>query len=86
MATNAKELSIYNRVWVYSKIEADQLKSISKGATATKMKMGTVITEGGVAKQYTSILTSRENITVPDAIVVREGDIRTVKFTEPVAM
>jgi hypothetical protein len=50
------------------------------------MKLGTVITEGGVSKQYTSILTSRENITTPDSIVVREGDIRTVKFTEPTSM
>lgn len=86
MAVNAKELSIYHRVWVYSKEEADKLKSLAKGITATKIKLGTVITEGGVCKQYTSILTSRENITTPDAIVVREGDIRSVKFTEPVSM
>ena len=86
MATSAKELSIYNRVWVYSKSEAEKIRALAKGVTATKMKLGTVITEGGVSKQYTSILTSRENITTPDSIVVREGDIRTVKFTEPTSM
>lgn len=78
MASNS---SIFHRIWVYSKAEAEKMKSINKGVSSFDVSLGTVVTTGGVAKPYTSIVRSRNDIAYPDAIVVAEGDMRKVHYT-----
>lgn len=82
MAENNGTTSIFFRYWVYSKTEADKLKSVNKGVSARDFKLGTVVTQGGIAKPYTSIVRNKEDIAYPDATVVSSGDIRKTHYTK----
>jgi hypothetical protein len=73
--------SIFKRYWIYSKTEATQLKSVTKTMSSNDFKLGTVVTEGGIAKAYTSIIRDKSKIAYPDSVIVREGDIRKVHYT-----
>lgn len=83
---DALSRSIYNRIWVYSSTEADLLKRMGKGQTSTKISLGKVVNVAGKMKQYTSIVTSMDNVKYADSIKVMEGDIRTVHYTPPKTM
>ena len=78
MASNS---SIFHRIWVYSKSEAEKLKQTNKGISSQGIILGNVVTDGGIYKTYTSIVRKREDIAYPDAVVVAEGDIRKVHYT-----
>ena len=78
-----KQLSIYKRYWVYSPTEAKRINSVANGVTAAKATLGTVVTTGGVTKNYTSIVNDPKKITQSDAIIVMSGDIRKVYYTNP---
>nr|DAY22597.1 MAG TPA: hypothetical protein [Caudoviricetes sp.] len=71
-------VSIYHRYFVYSGEEAKRHTKVY-GANAT---LGTVVVKG-VSKEYTSIVTNLDGIE-PDAIVITKGDIRRIKYTDPV--
>lgn len=79
----AKELSIYKRYWIYSKTEEDLIKQVSNGVSSSKIKLGTVISNGGVAKNYTSIINDPSKTRYSDSTIVAEGDIRKVVYTQP---
>ena len=80
MAANSSN-SIFHRIWIYSKSEAQQMRKTSKDLSSQEMTFGTVITEGGIAKPYTSIILKREDMAYPDSVIVAEGDIRKVHYT-----
>ena len=83
-ATNEdKQLSIYKRYWIYSPTEAKRIQSVANGVTATNATLGTVVTVGGVTKNYTSIVNDLSKVKESDAIVVMSGDIRKVYYTNP---
>ena len=76
--------SIFYRYWVYSKTEASQLKSVTKTMSSSDFKLGTVVTDGGIAKPYTSIIRDKSKMAYPDSVVVMSGDIRKVHYTRHV--
>lgn len=82
MAQDQKSVSIFNRIWVYSPSEATRLKDTNKGVSSTNIKLGTVVTEGGIAKPYTSIVRNISQIGESDAIIVATGDMRKVHYTQ----
>lgn len=81
MAQDSKAISIFNRIWVYSSAEANRLKDTNRGVSSSNIKLGTVVTEGGVAKPYTSIVRNVSQIHESDAIIVASGDMRKVHYT-----
>ena len=78
-----KDISIYKRYFVYSKKEAERIKSVNKGIAATNVQLGTVFTDQGLMKPYTSIVTDPNKINNTDAIIVHSGDIRRIKYIGP---
>lgn len=78
---NKSTLSIYHRIWVYSRAEADQMKSLNSGVSSANLKLGTVVTDNGIAQPYTSIVRNSSEIRESDAVIVATGDIRKVHFT-----
>ena len=80
MASNSNS-SIFHRIWIYSKSEAEQMRKTSKDLSSQEMAFGSVVTNGGVAKPYTSIVRKREDIAYTDSVIVAEGDIRKVHYT-----
>lgn len=74
--------SIYERCFVYSPTQKDELVRIESKDRVDKFKLGTVIVNG-VAKNYTEIVTDMSKVKYPDATLVIKGDIRRIKFTSP---
>ena len=81
MAQDTKAISIFNRIWVYSSAEANRLKDTNRGGSSSNIKLGTVVTEGGVAKPYTSIVRNVSQIHEADAVIVASGDMRKTHYT-----
>lgn len=76
--------SIYERCFVYSRTQADELINIEKANNITvkrKFKLGKVVVNG-VSRDYTEIVTSLDKARYPDAVLVAKGDIKNMKFTE----
>ena len=76
--------SIYERCFVFSITQADELRNVENTMRAdprNKFKLGHVVVNG-VAKEYTEIVTSLDRARYPDARLVAKGDIRKMKFTE----
>lgn len=79
--------SIYERYFVYSPTQAEELTKVENGfggASAKygkRFKLGTVVVNGN-AKEYTEMITSPDKARYADAKVVAKGDIRSIKFTE----
>lgn len=73
-------VDMYNRIFVFSQTQADEKKSIEGKST----KFGSVIVNG-VSKQYTSIALDLDQVRqrYPDAKKLIEGDIRHIRYTEP---
>ena len=75
--------SIYERCFVFSRTQRDELIKTENAITKTrKFKLGTVVVNG-VAKEYTEMITDMSRARYPDAILVAKGDIRKISFTEP---
>ena len=81
MTSSKSNISIYHRIWVYSRAEAEQMKSLNSGVSASDLKLGTVVTDNGIAQPYTSIVRNSSEIREADAVIVATGDIRKVHFT-----
>lgn len=75
--------SIYERCFVYSPTQKDDLIKSRQINSTNKIKLGTVIVNG-VPKDYTDMITDMSKSRYSDAILVAKGDIRRMKFTEPV--
>ena len=71
--------NIYNRYFVFSQKQMD----IRKKAESSP-KFGTVVVNG-IPKTYTDILLSpnQNDKLFPDSVILIEGDIRKLKFTNP---
>lgn len=69
--------SIWYRYFIYSQ-EEEELKKKIDGENAS---FGSVIVRG-IPKRYTSIVIDK-NKTKADSIIVTEGDIRKIKYTQP---
>lgn len=69
--------SMYYRYFLYS-AEEEALRQQIHG---TNVDFGSVIVRG-VAKRYTSIVSSMDNAK-SDAIILIKGDIRKIKYTPP---
>lgn len=83
MATQEqKGISIFNRIWVYSSAEAARLKNTNKDVSSSDFKLGTVVTDGGIAKPYTSIVRNVNQIHEADAMIVASGDMRKIHYTQ----
>lgn len=80
MALN--QSSIYNRCFIFSKTQLDQMIQIKKGTSAAKPKLGRVIVNG-VPKQYTDKVVSMDRVPFSDAVLVYQGDIRSTEWTDP---
>lgn len=78
----SSELSMYNRFWIYSDTEAELLKKVTNKTSYKKVSLGTVINESGISKSFTSIINKLDKIKYADSVVVMEGDIRKVKYTD----
>lgn len=75
--------SIYERCFVYSPTQKDDLIRTRQINSTRKIKLGTVIING-VPKDYTDMITDMSKARYSDSILVAKGDIRRMKFTEPV--
>ena len=76
--------SIYERCFVYSRTQAEELINTEKINNITakrRFKLGKVVVNG-VQRDYTEIVTSMDKARYPDAVLVTKGDIRKLKFTE----
>ena len=80
----ANTSSIYERCFVYSRTQADEMINLSKSNSIAnnKFKLGTVVVNGS-NREYTEIVNSLDKARYPDAILVIKGDIRKLHFTEP---
>ena len=74
--------SIYERCFVYSPTQKDDILKIESKDRVDKFKLGTVVVNG-VSKNYTEIVTDMSKAKYPDATLVIKGDIRRIKFTSP---
>ena len=72
---------IYKRYFVFSKEHMDKKKAMDE-SMGKRSKFGTVVVNG-VSKIYTDIVTNMDNCRYGDSILVIEGDIRKVKYTNP---
>lgn len=74
-------IDIYKRYFVFSREQMDKMKSIN-AKMSKKITFGTVIVNGS-AKIYTDIVTNMDKCKYADSILVTEGDIRKIKYTNP---
>ena len=74
--------SIYERCFVFSRTQKDELINTENGISNHKFKLGTVVVNG-VSKEYTEMVTSLDRARFGDAVLVAKGDIRKMSFTEP---
>lgn len=72
---------IFKRYFVFSKEQMKKRKSIEEQMGRTP-KFGTVIVNG-VSRIYTDMVTSMDKCRYADSILVTEGDIRRIKYTNP---
>lgn len=81
-----KKMSIFKRYFIYSKSEEERLRKVSESisGTTTGYQLGICYTSNGVAKNYTSIVNDLSQVSVTDAEVVMEGDIRKISHKLPV--
>lgn len=75
------ESNIYKRYFVFSKEQMDKIKSIN-AKMSKRITFGTVVVNGS-AKIYTDIVTNMDKCKYADSILVTEGDIRRIKYTNP---
>lgn len=72
-------MSLYERYFVYSQDQKNELFNVLK--SAKRPKLGTVVVNG-VAKEYTDIIVDMKKARFADTILVAKGDIRKMKFTK----
>ena len=77
----AATTSIYERCFVYSPTQRDELLKLSATGSVNKFKLGTVVVNG-ISKNYTEIVTNMSKCRYSDAMLVAKGDIRKMSFTE----
>ena len=75
--------SIYERCFVYSPTQKEDLFRFRQTNSTRQIKLGTVIVNG-VPKDYTDMITDMSRSRYSDSILIAKGDIRRMKFTEPV--
>ena len=76
--------NIYERYFVYSPTQQEDILKIESSSSINKYKFGTVVVNG-VNKIYTEIVTDMSKAKYKDAVLVTKGDIRRIKFTEPMS-
>ena len=81
MAENKSNITIFNRIWVYSRAEAERMKNVNHSISSENIKLGTVVTDGGIAQPYTSIVRNKSQIREADAVIVASGDMRKIHYT-----
>lgn len=74
--------NMYERTFVYSREQMQQIKKNEANLGNTHVKFGTVIVNG-VAKDYTEILPPGRTSRFADARVLTTGDMRAIKYTDP---
>lgn len=72
---------IFKRYFVFSKEQMDKRKAIEE-SRGRRIQFGTVLVNG-VYKVYTDIVTDMSKCRFGDSILVAEGDIRRMKYTDP---
>ena len=76
--------NIYERTFVFSQQQKDEITKIETANGGSKPTFGTVVVRG-VAKTYTEILNSSRTSRYADARVLITGDIRNITYTNPSA-
>lgn len=74
--------NIYERTFVFSQQQKDEIVKIETANGGSKPTFGTVVVRG-VSKVYTEILTSGRTSRYADARNIITGDIRTITYTTP---
>jgi len=82
MNSNNRVKSIYERCFVFSRLQKQELLNTEKNIAIGKFKLGTVVVNG-VSKEYTEMVTDFSKARYGDAVLVAKGDIRKMSFTEP---
>ena len=75
-------IDLYYRYFLYSQ-EQENMRLKVEGNLGKQVKTGTVIVNG-VRKKYTEISTDPNKSKFSDSVIVTQGDIRKIKYTEPV--
>lgn len=74
--------NIYERCFIYSREQYNRIMSVNK-KTGRKFAFGKVIING-IPKIYTDKLVSMDKAVFADSILLIKGDIRKIKYTEPI--
>lgn len=73
---------MYERCFVYSREQHDRIEKVNKNA-GRKYAFGKVIVNG-IPKVYTDKIVSMDKAVFADSVLVIKGDIRKIKYTEPI--
>lgn len=74
--------NIYNRYFIFSKTQMEQMLKIAKSRGSDNPEFGKVIVNGS-PKIYTNITLSTDNLRYSDSKILIGGDIRNIKYTDP---
>lgn len=72
---------IYKRYFVQSKEQMDKMREIN--AKMSKRIIFGTVTVNGSAKVYSDIVTDFNKCRYADSVLIAEGDIRKIKYTNP---
>jgi len=72
--------NIYERTFVYSQKQKEEMTKIQTANGGAKPKLGTVIIRG-VKKEYTEMLAASRSSRYPDARILITGDLRNISYT-----
>lgn len=70
------------RVFIFSHTQQERIIENETKISGTKPTFGQVIVRG-IPRVYTDIVRSRDNIRYADSIVLIEGDITKIKYSNP---
>ena len=74
--------NMYERTFVYSREQMQQIKKNEAALGNTHPKVGSVVVNG-VAKDFTEILPPGRTSRFADARTIITGDMRAIKYTDP---
>ena len=74
--------NLYERYFIYSRTQMDRINAANNKAGRKNPTYGTVVVNG-IPKTYTDRVSSMTNIPYADSVILIQGDIRKIHFTEP---
>ena len=74
--------NLYDRYFIFSRTQMERINDANTKAGRPAPVFGTVIVNG-IAKTYTDKIIDMNKAPFADSVIITQGDVRKIKFTQP---